>query len=122
MPKRDPRVTEYIQKSAPFARPILRQLREVIHKSDPRIEEDIKWGMPSFLYQQKIVCGIAGFKAHCAFWFWKGLRVVEKSFKEGMGHFGRLTSMKDLPPATKIKGYVKKALNLIDQQQARKGR
>jgi uncharacterized protein YdhG (YjbR/CyaY superfamily) len=55
MPKRDPRVAEYIQKCAPFARPILRHLSKVIHGGGPGLEEAIKWGMPSFLYQGKIV-------------------------------------------------------------------
>lgn len=75
MPKRDPRVAEYIQQRAPFARPILRHLRKVIHEGAPGLEESIKWGMPSFLYQGRIVCVFAGFKAHCALWFWQGKAV-----------------------------------------------
>jgi hypothetical protein len=31
MPKRDPRVGKYIEGCAPFARPILKHLRKVIH-------------------------------------------------------------------------------------------
>jgi hypothetical protein len=116
MPKRDPRVSEYIREGAPFARPILKHLRKVIHDGGPGIEEGIKWGMPSFLYQGKIVCGFAGFKAHCALWFWKGKAVVGKKPKEGMGNFGRITSLKDLPSAAKIKAHVKKAMKLIDQE------
>lgn len=116
MPRRDPRVNEYIQECAPFARPILRQLRKAIHAGAPGIEEAIKWGMPSFLYQGKIVCGIAGFKAHCALWFWQGKAVFGKKAKDGMGQFGRITSLKELPSAATIKGYVKKAMNRIDTQ------
>ena len=116
MPKRDPRVAEYIQECASFARPILRQLRKAIHASAPAIDETIKWGMPSFLYQGKIVCGIAAFKAHCALWFWHGKAVVGKKPKDGMGQFGRITSLKELPPAAAIKSYVKKAMKRIDDQ------
>lgn len=115
MPPRDPRVSQYLRKCAPFARPILRHLRKVVHAGGPGIEESIKWGMPSFLYRGKIVCGIAGFKAHCAFWFWKGKAVVGKKPKEAMGNFGRITSVKDLPSAAKIKGYVRRATRLIDR-------
>lgn len=114
MPKRDPRVTEYIKDCAPFARPILKHLRKVIHESSAGLEEAIKWGMPSFVYQGKIVCGIAGFKAHCALWFWQGKTVVGKKPDQGMGNFGRITSLDDLPSATKLKSYVKKATKLID--------
>jgi len=114
MPKRDPRVNKYIQERAPFARPILKHLRKVIHDGSPRIEEAIKWGMPSFLYQEKIVCGFGGFKAHCALWFWKGKVVVGKKPKEAMGNFGRITSVKELPSASQIKAYVRKAIELIE--------
>ena len=88
----------------------------MIHDGEPRIEEAIKWGMPSFLYQGKIVCGFAGFKAHCALWFWKGEAVVGKKPKEAMGNFGRITSVKDLPSAAEIGAYVKKAVLLIDHK------
>ena len=44
-------MSEYIQECAPFARPILKHLRKVIHDGAPGIEEAIKWGMPSFLYR-----------------------------------------------------------------------
>lgn len=116
MPKRDPRVSEYIQECATFARPILKHLRKVIHDGGRGTEETIKWGMPTFLYQGKIVCGFAGFKAHCALWFWKGRAVVGRKPKEGMGNFGRITSLKDLPSAVTIKGYVKKAIKRIEQE------
>ncbi len=116
MPKRDPRVGEYIQECAPFARAILKHLRKVIHDGSPGIGETIKWSMPTFLYQERIVCGFAGFKAHCALWFWKGRAVVGRKPREGMGNLGRITSLKDLPSAATIKGYVKKAMKRIEQE------
>lgn len=119
MTKRDPRVTRYIEKCAPFARPILKHLRKVIHDGGAGIEETIKWGMPTFVYQRKIVCGIAGFKAHCALWFWKGRTVVGVKPKKGMGNFGRITNVNDLPSVARIKGYVKNGMKLIDQQRKR---
>ena len=123
MSKRDKRIDEHIRKAAPFAKPILRHLRKLIHQACPKAEETIKWGMPHFMYEGKILCGIAAFKAHCAFWFWKGKQVVGEQgpkAKEGMGQFGRITSLKDLPAASKIKGYVKKAMKL--NEAARAGR
>lgn len=115
MPGRDPRVTQYIQGRAPFARPILRHLRTVIHDGDPRLEEAIKWGMPAFLHRGKIVCGIAGFKAHCALWFWQGRAIVGQKPAEAMGNFGRITSVDGLPSAAKLKAYVRKATKRIEQ-------
>lgn len=87
-------MTEYIQQRSPFARPILRHLRTVIHAAAPGLEESIKWGMPSFLYQGKIVCGFAGFKAHCALWFWQGRAVVGRKPAEAIALIERTGSRK----------------------------
>jgi hypothetical protein len=115
--KRDPRVTAYIQARAPFARPILRRLRIVIHEAHPALEESIRWGMPTFLYRDKIVCGLGAFKTHCALWFKDGKAVVGAKPEFGMGHFGRITSLDDLPAAATLEGYVRKAIELRDRQQ-----
>jgi hypothetical protein len=115
MPKRDPRVNEFVKAAAPFARPILRHLRKVIHDGAPALEESIKWGMPAFLHKGKIVCGLGSFKAHCALWFWNGEAVVGGKTGAAMGNFGRITSLKDLPSAAKIRGYVRKGVDLIDR-------
>ena len=40
----------YIEKSAPFARPILKHLRRVVHTGCPAVEEAIKWQFPHFDY------------------------------------------------------------------------
>lgn len=43
MPKKDKRVDAYIAKAQPFAKPILKHLRELVHKASPLLEENIKW-------------------------------------------------------------------------------
>ena len=70
MARKDPRIDKYIAGSAEFAQPILSHLRKLIHTGCPEVEETLKWGMPSFLYKG-ILCGVAAFKAHCSFGFWK---------------------------------------------------
>jgi len=118
MGKHDPRVDAYIAKSADFARPIIEHLRAVIHAGCPEAEEAIKWGMPSFLYHERILCGIAAFKQHCAFGFWGGRGLVgnEDKREDAMGQFGRITSLKDLPPKKALIGYVKQAMKLSDER------
>ncbi len=114
MPTLDPRIDEYIANSADFAQPILRHLRQVIHDACPDVEETIKWSMPFFLYHG-MLCNMASFKAHCAFGFWKGeLLVAQEDDKgrEAMGQFGRIASVKDLPPKKALAGYIKKAMAL----------
>lgn len=120
--KRDPRVKAYIDRSRPFARPILKHLRQLVHATCPKVEETLKWGMPSFLYNGKILCGLAGFKAHCALWFWKGSSFIKKKPGQtgAMGNFGRITSMNDLPSNTVLKGYLKIAMKLNEATAAKK--
>ena len=117
MGTRDPRVTAYIRRSRPFARPLLKRLRTHLHAASPRLVEDIKWGMPAFLYRGKIVGGIAGFKAHCALWFWKGSAVAGAKAGGAMGQFGRLTTARELPSAAVVKRCVRRSIALIDARE-----
>ena len=70
MVKTNPSFDAYIKAAAPFAQPILKHLRELVHKACPEVEETIKWGFPHFDYKG-IMCSMAAFKNHCAFGFWK---------------------------------------------------
>ena len=63
----DPRVDAYINKSAAFAQPVLTHVRELVHKTLPDIEEDLKWSMPFFIYRGQMFGNLAAFKAHCSF-------------------------------------------------------
>jgi uncharacterized protein YdeI (YjbR/CyaY-like superfamily) len=111
----DPRIDAYIEKSAEFAKPILAHLRAVVHAACPTAEETMKWSFPHFMYGGGILCSMASFKAHCAFGFWNGGQVVGDEQRErAMGHFGRITSLADLPPKKEIAGYVKEAMKLSD--------
>ena len=114
MPKKDARIDAYIARSQPFARPILAHLRTVVRSASPELEETLKWGHPSFTYHG-IVCGMAAFKEHVAFGFWKGKLIVDESGRDlddAMGQFGRITKLADLPSRSKLVGYVKKAMQL----------
>ena len=63
MGKKSEAIDTYIARSAPFARPILRRLRKVVHAGCPAVEETIKWGVPHFEYKG-VVAGMAAFKQH----------------------------------------------------------
>jgi uncharacterized protein YdeI (YjbR/CyaY-like superfamily) len=117
MGTRDPRVDAYIAKQAEFARPILTHIREVVHGACPKVEEDIKWGAPFFMYHGTM-CQMAAFKQHVAFGFWKGALVVGRSSGEddrAAGQFGRITSVKDLPSKTELTRYIKKAMQINEE-------
>jgi uncharacterized protein YdeI (YjbR/CyaY-like superfamily) len=116
MATRDDRVDAYIAKSPEFARPILTHLREVVHAACPDVQETMKWSRPHFEYKG-MLCGMSAFKEHCAFGFWNGT-VVPKSDRadanNGMGQFGRLTQVSDLPSKKILTGYIKEAMKLND--------
>lgn len=121
MPDRpfDPRVDAYIEKSAPFAQPILKHFRKLIHEACPRAIEEIKWRMPFFLQQGIVLAHMAAFKQHCAVGFWgpEMTKVLAKdglSSSDGMGSLGRITKREDLPPDRSLLGYMAHAAELID--------
>lgn len=114
--KTDPRIDAYIDnKAADFAKPILRHLRDMVHEACPDGEETIKWGMPTFMYQGKILAGMASFKAHATFGYWNDtmLQADEKN-RSAMGQFGRLTSLDDLPPREALIELTRKSMALVD--------
>jgi uncharacterized protein YdeI (YjbR/CyaY-like superfamily) len=117
MGTKDKRIDAYIAKSADFAQPILKYLRDTVHEGCPEVEEAIKWSMPFFMYKG-ILCSMAAFKQHCSFGFWQGSTILDgKSNKsaDAMGQFGRITSLKDLPSKSVLLGYIKKAKQLKDE-------
>lgn len=118
---KNPAVDAYIAKSAPFARPILKHVRKLMHKGSPRIEEKIKWGVPTF-EREGIVAMMAAFKQHVAFGFWSEKlirerlgadagRVFPKDAKLGMGG-RRYLAKSELPSDVVIIRAVKLAVAL----------
>lgn len=111
----DPRVDAYIARHPAFA-PVLSYLRDLIHEVCPDVQETIKWGMPAFDHHGP-VCNVAAFKAHCSFSLWKGELILPAApdgdaAREGMGQFGRITSLADLPPKATLRKYLKQAIQL----------
>jgi uncharacterized protein YdeI (YjbR/CyaY-like superfamily) len=66
------------------------------------------------MYGGGILFGMGSFKAHIAMGFWKSELVVggDPGTRAAMGQFGRITSLKDLPPDKVMIGYIKKAMKL----------
>ena len=107
---RDPRVDAYIARAQPFARPILEHMRERVHAVVPEVEETLKWSAPSFTIRGKILLMMAAFKAHAALNFWRGQELRgDQADPDAMGQFGKLTSVKDLPPDKELDVLIRKA-------------
>lgn len=116
------KIDAYIDKAADFAKPILTHLHKLVHKACPGVEETWKWSFPHFDYKG-MMCSMAAFKQHCSFNFWKASLLNDpKGFLkeraaqggEGMGNFGRIRSLKDLPPDGVIIDFIRQAKKLND--------
>ena len=120
---RDPRIDAYIEGAAPFAQPILSHVRDLVHEACPQVEETVKWGMPTFVHAGGILCGMAAFKQHASFGFWKHALVVGEGGqadgapgdhrpRDGMGSYGKLASLKELPLKKTLLAHIRKAMQL----------
>jgi uncharacterized protein YdeI (YjbR/CyaY-like superfamily) len=114
MGKRDARVDAYIAKAADFAKPILNEIRARVHAACPDVEEDMKWSSPTFMYHG-MMCGMAAFKQHAIFGFWKGPLVIGDRADE-LGSSGsfrtKLTKVSDLGSKQAMAADIKKAMAL----------
>lgn len=122
----DPRIDAYIAKQADFARPILEKLRDIVHEACPDCEETLKWSMPTFLYGGAILASMAAFKQHASFGYWKHALVRGEGVeRDGMGSYGKMTSLKDMPTKQALVADIKRAMQLnvdkVKAPAARKG-
>ena len=119
MSNRSAAVDAYIANAAAFAQPVLVHLRELMHKAAPDVVEEIKWSHPFFVYKGIILASMSGFKAHCSFGLWgeqvaAAMRTGAEARSGGMGTFGKIKSLEDLPPGKALTGYIKQATRAID--------
>lgn len=117
---KDQRIDVYIERSAEFAKPVLKHIRKLVHKACPLTEETIKWGFPHFDYKGEMMCHMAAFKEHCAFGFRKASlmkknNLLELSERSAMGNLGKIRSLKDLPSDKELISMIKEAMELNDK-------
>jgi|SRR5450432_569511 len=118
MSEKDSRVDDYIEKSAPFAKPILLKLRRLIFQACPDAVETIKWSFPNYEVHGSIMCNMAAFKEHCSMGFWKASllsdpeKILHLAERDSMGNFNKITSLKDLPSDKILINYLKEAADL----------
>lgn len=121
MAEKNPAIDVYIEKASDFAKPILNHLRALVHKTCPQVVESLKWGFPHFTYKDDMLCHMASFKRHCVFGFWKASLMKDSWLMENakaetaMGHYGKITSIQDLPADKIITGHLKEAMKLNDK-------
>lgn len=110
---REPRIDAYIAKAQPFARPILEHVRDRVHAVLPQVEEAMKWSMPAYMIDGKIVLITAAFKAHMALNFWRGQELRgEQANADAMGQFGKIKSLDELPSDAELERLIREAAEL----------
>ncbi len=116
MGKKSPEVDAYIRSAPEYARPILKKLRQQMHKAAPDIEEAIKWSSPTFVHKG-IVTGMSAFKNYVTIGFWKGRLMKDpKEIFEGAGRTSittiKLSDVSELPPEKVMLSYIREAVKL----------
>lgn len=120
MEKYNPLVDEYIEKSPDFSKPILNEIREIVHECYSDIEEAIKWKFPTFMYKGKILCSMVSFKQYCSMGFWlhdemKTIKNLEtEAEKTNMFSLGKITKREELPSKPQLKKIILEAMELTD--------
>lgn len=114
MGTRDKRFDAYIEKAGIFAQPILQQLREAVHRACPDVEETMKWSSPTFMHHG-ILCGMAAFKQHCMFHFWKEPLLRSNETYAVLAQLNRLQDVSELPPKRTIAKLIKAAMTLNEE-------
>jgi len=86
MMKKSKDVDSYIVNSSIEARPILKEIREIIKSTIPEAEEGISWGVPIYKYYG-IIGGFAVYKTHISFGFGGGvLKSKDREILEKKGY------------------------------------
>ena len=77
------------------------------------MEETLKWSIPSYTIDGKIVLITAAFKGHMALNFWRGQELRgESANADAMGQFGKVRSLDDLPPDAELDRLIREAAEL----------
>jgi uncharacterized protein YdeI (YjbR/CyaY-like superfamily) len=110
----DQRVDAYITQAKPFAQPILKRIRAAFHQGCPKLEETLKWGNPTFMHEG-ILGGMAAFKQHVNFSFWRGNDVgdpdgILTKIGDTLMCQAKITDLSECPSQAVLAKYVKRAV------------
>lgn len=78
-------VDEYIASAEPEAKPKLKEIREIIKSTVPKVEEGISWGVPFYKYQG-VLAGFVALKHHVDFGLVTVLESKDREMLEKKGY------------------------------------
>lgn len=120
--KRNPKVDAFLKaKKHPLTNEIQR-VREIILSASDKVEEDIKWSSPTFMYRGNIASFFMNAKKQVSLMFHKGALIKDKyGLLEGTakeGRTARFYDMKDIEKKkTALKAAVKKWIKIRDSEE-----
>ena len=89
----DDKIRSYINKHEKF-KELLIELRKIIKKHP--FEETLKWGMPTYVYDNKNLIGIGAFKNHIGVWFFQGALLKDKEHLLHNAQEGKTKAMRQM--------------------------
>jgi len=108
------KVDAYIEKY-PEKEILLTKLRNILNKSS--LLETVKWGIPTYTYQDKNLIGIGAFKNHVGIWFFQGALLKDKYTILINAQEGKTIAMRQIHFRTideideiKLTGYIKETI------------
>ena len=114
-------VDSYIANSGREARPKLKEIREIIKSTIPKVEEGISWGVPFYKYHG-VLLGFAAYKNHVSFGF---CVVLQSKDREILKKKGYITGKKTIQikfdqkvPTTAIKQILKAKAKMNEAKRA----
>jgi uncharacterized protein YdeI (YjbR/CyaY-like superfamily) len=103
----------FFAKQPPHLRPILETLRQMIEEAAPTATSAIKWGMPFYTVGDRMMCALAGFKAHVNLILAgpPGTFADPDGLLEGDGKTGRHLKLRSLDelPRKQVQGWLRTA-------------
>ncbi|HYD21552.1 MAG TPA: DUF1801 domain-containing protein [Flavipsychrobacter sp.] len=98
------KIDEYLAKKNNPMTAEIQRVREIILGVSDKIEEDIKWSVPTFMYRGNIASFFMNAKQHVSLMFHYGASIPDKAgLLEGDGQVGRVAKFTDMKDVEKKK-------------------
>lgn len=110
-------IEEYLHNLPDWQAKNLEDFRGLVHQAYPDIKEEIKWGVPVFVHNSKVVFSIGSFKNHTKYNFFNGAQLNDSNSLFNNGLESKKTRSIDLEEGQTVataplKDLIKQALDL----------
>jgi uncharacterized protein YdeI (YjbR/CyaY-like superfamily) len=117
---RNPKVDDFLKKKRHPMNDEIQLVREIILNVNDKIQEDIKWSVPTFVYKGNMASYFLNAKKFVSLMFHKGALIKENSgLLEGNGKEGRVARFIDVADIRRkkkgLEGVVKEWIKMQDR-------